>query len=276
MSNRTRRTRRTRSGVRTAIAIVLLAIMLFPVYWMFNISIQSTGGTLATSFFPANPSLDGYRTAIHDQGQNLVTSLTIALGTVVLTLLIATPAAYALAQFRFRWINWALLALLISQMIPGIVIANGLYSFYQQIGLLDSIPGLIIANTTAGVPFGILIMRSFMLGIPPSLVEAARVDGAGLVRAFVSIVVPISRNSLITVGLFAFIFGWGDFLYALTLTTKGTIVPVTLGIYTYLGAHIANWSAVMATAMLGSVPAIILLVLAQRYISAGVNSGAVK
>ena len=267
---------RTRGGIRTVIAIVLLAIMLFPIYWMLNISLQATGGTLATSFFPTHPSLHGYRTAIHDQGRNLVTSLTIAVGTVVITLLIATPAAYALAQFRFRWINWALLAILISQMIPGIVIANGLYSVYERIGLLDSIPGLIIANATAGVPFGILIMRSFMLGIPPSIVEAARVDGAGLVRSFVSIVVPISRNSLITVGLFAFIFGWADFVYALTLTTKGQIVPVTLGIYTYLGAHISNWSAVMATAMLGSIPAILLLVLAQRYISAGVNSGAVK
>ena len=270
------RTHRTRSGIRTAIAIVLLGFMLFPVYWMLNISLQSTGGTLASSFFPTSPSLDGYRTAIADQGGNLVTSITIAIGTVVLTLLVSAPAAYALAQFRFRWINWALLGILISQMIPVIVIANGLYSVYERLGLLDSIPGLIIANAAHGVPFGILIMRSFMLGIPPSLVEAARVDGAGLVRAFISIVLPISRNSLITVGLFAFIFAWGDFIYALTLTSKGEIVPVTLGIYTYLGSHISDWSAVMATAMLASIPAIVLLVLAQKYISAGVNSGAVK
>src|SRR6476646_4442840 len=103
------RTRHRRSGARTAVAIILLAIMLFPVYWMLNISLQSTGGTLATSFLPVHPSLDGYRTAIHDQGRNLVTSLTIAVGTVVLTLLIATPAAYAVAQVRCRWINWALL-----------------------------------------------------------------------------------------------------------------------------------------------------------------------
>lgn len=275
MSHR-RSTSSARRGIRTALAIVFLAILLFPVYWMLNISLQPTGGTLATIFFPAHPSLDGYRTAIEDQGKNLVTSLTIGLGTVLVTLLIASPAAYALAQFRFRWISWALLAILISQMIPGIVIANGLYSIYESLGLLDTIPGLIVANAANAVPFGILVMRSFMLGIPPSLVEAARVDGAGLVRAFVSIVVPISRNSLITVGLFSFIFAFGDFLFALTLTTKGTIVPVTLGIYTYLGAHIANWSAVMATAMLASIPAIILLVLAQKYISAGVNSGAVK
>src|SRR5215218_2065135 len=267
---------RTRGGIRTAIAIVLLAIMLFPIYWMLNISLQATGGTLATSFFPTHPSLAGYQTAIHDQGRNLLTSLTIALGTVVITLLIATPAAYALAQFRFRWINWALLAILISQMIPGIVIANALYTLYENIGLLNSIPGLIIANAAHAVPFGILIMRAFMLGVPPSIVEAARVDGAGLVRAFLSIVVPISRNSLITVGLFAFLWAWGDFLFALTLTTEGNITPVTLGIYTYLGAHISNWSAVMATAMLASIPAIILLVIAQKYIAAGATGGAVK
>lgn len=269
-------TARTRGGIRTAVAVALLILMLFPIYWMLNISLQSTGGALATSIFPTNPSLDGYRTAIEDQGQNLVTSLIIAVGTVVVTLVIAAPAAYALAQFRFRWITWALLGILISQMIPTIVIANALYSVYEQIGLLNSIPGLIIANAASGVPFGILIMRSFMLGLPPSIVEAARVDGAGPVRTFISIVLPISRNSLITVGLFAFLFGWGDFIYALTLTTKGEIVPVTLGIYTYLGQHVANWSAVMATAMLASIPAIILLVIAQKYIAAGATGGAVK
>jgi multiple sugar transport system permease protein len=202
--------------------------------------------------------------------------LEISLGTVVVTLVVAAPAAYALAQFRFRWISWALLGILLSQMIPGIVIANGLYAIYERLGLLDSVPGLIIANAAASVPFGILIMRSFMLGVPPSIVEAARVDGAGLFRSFLSIVVPIARNSLITVGLFTFLWSWGDFLFALTLTSKGTVVPVTLGIYTYLGAHVANWGAVMSTAVLASIPAILLLLIAQRYIAAGAVGGAVK
>lgn len=272
----TRPRRHARGPVRTAIAIVLLALMLFPVYWMLNISLQPSGNALSGTFFPTRPSLAGYQTAIQDQGQHLVISLLVASGTVVVTLLLAAPCAYALAQFRFRWINWALLAVLISQMIPGIVIANALYTVYERLGLLDSIPGLIVANSANAIPFGILIMRSFMLGVPPSIVEAARVDGAGFLRAFLSIVVPISRNSLITVGLFAFLFAWSDFIFALTLTTKGQVVPVTLGIYTYLGAHIANWSAVMATAVLASVPAIILLVVAQRYIAAGATGGAVK
>ncbi len=268
--------RKRRGGFRTVIAIILLAIMLFPVYWMFNTSLQPSGNTLSGSWFPAHPSLAGYSSAIHDQGRNLVTSLLIAAGTVVLTLIIAAPAAYALAQFRFRWINWALLAILISQMIPGIVIANALYTLYERLSLLNSIPGLIVANSASAIPFGILIMRSFMLSVPSEIVEAARVDGAGLVRAFLSIVIPIARNSVITVGLFSFLFAWSDFLFALTLTTKGNVTPITLGIYTYLGAHIANWSAVMATAMLASIPAIILLVIAQKYIAAGATGGAVK
>ena len=134
----------TRRGLRTAIAIILLAFMVFPVYWMLNTSLQPSGNTLSGTFFPPHPSLSGYQIAIHDQGRNLVTSLLIAIGTVVVTLLIAAPCAYALAQFRFRWINWALLVLLISQMIPGIVIANALYTLYESIGLLNSIPGLIL------------------------------------------------------------------------------------------------------------------------------------
>ncbi|WP_229790533.1 carbohydrate ABC transporter permease [Mycetocola manganoxydans] len=250
--------------------------MLFPVYWMINASLQPSGNTLTADIFPFNPSFAGYEKAIADQGQNLVTSLLISLGTVALSLAIAAPAAYALAQFRFRWINVALLAIIISQMIPGIVIANALYAAYNDIGLLNSIPGLILADASHAIPFAILIMRAFMIGIPPSIVEAARVDGAGLVRAFVSIVVPISRNSIITAGLFAFLFSWSDFLFALTLTTTEEVRPVTLGIYQYLGTQVSNWSAVMATAVLSSIPAIVLLILAQKYIAAGATGGAVK
>lgn len=269
-------TSRARSSVRTTVAIILLAVMLFPVYWMLNASLQKSGNTLNATFLPLDPSFEGYQRAIQDQSGNLLTSLLIAVGTVVLTLLVSSPAAYALAQFRFRWVGIALLAILLSQMIPGIVIANALYTAYEGLGLLNSIPGLIIANSTSAIPFAILIMRSFMLGIPASIVEAARVDGAGLLRSFVSIVVPISRNSLITAALFTFLFAWSDFLFALTLTTTDRIRPVTLGIYQYLGANVSTWNAVMATAVLSAIPAIVLLVFAQKYIAAGAMGGAIK
>lgn len=276
-SSTTQGSRRTvHEGLFTGLGILFLAVMLFPIYWMINASLQPSGNTLTADFFPTNPSFAGYETAISQQGRNLLTSLVVSAGTVLFSLAVAAPAAYALAQFRFRWINLALLAILVSQMIPGIVIANALYAAYNDLGLLNSIPGLILADSTHSIPFAILILRAFMIGIPPSLVEAARVDGAGLVRAFVSIVIPISRNSLITAGLFSFLFSWSDFLFALTLTTTQDVRPVTLGIYQYLGSEVSNWSAVMATAVLSSLPAIVLLLIAQKYIAAGATGGAVK
>jgi multiple sugar transport system permease protein len=267
---------RVRQWGRTAIGVVIVLVLLFPLYWMINVSLQPGGSAVGTPWLPIHLSFHGYSTALSQQGRNLLTSLIVALGSVAFCLLIATPAAYVLAQFRLRFAGAILFGVLISQMIPGIVIANALYTAYERIGLLNSIPGLIVANCSSGIPFAILILRSFMLSLPPSLVEAARVDGAGLFRAFVAIVLPISKNSLITAGLFSFLFSWSDFLFALTLTTKGGVRPVTLGIYQYLGTQVQNWNAVMATAVLSAVPAIVLLVAAQKYIAAGAIGGAVK
>ncbi|MFJ3035440.1 carbohydrate ABC transporter membrane protein 2, CUT1 family [Curtobacterium sp. 314Chir4.1] len=262
--------------VLSGVGILILAVMLFPVYWMINISLQPAGPAIEAAWFPIHAQLGGYAQAIADQGGALVTSLAIALGSVVVSLLIATPASYALAQFKVKGVGAVLFGILISQMIPGIVVANALYAAYNDLGLLNTIPGLILADSTAGVPFAILIMRAFMQNIPPSIIEAAKVDGAGNFRAFRSVVVPISANALITAGLFTFLFTWSDFLFALTLTTTGDVRPITLGIYNYIGTFTADWSTVMAAAVMASVPAIVLLLVAQKFIAAGATGGAVK
>jgi len=265
-----------RSARDTAIGIVLLAVMLFPVYWMINLSFQSSGSNLASSPIPTEINLDGYRAALQDQTGNLVTSLVVSLGSVVLTLLVAVPAAYALAQFRMRGLNAVLIALAVTQMIPGIVVANSLYSAYNDLGLLNSVGGLILADATHSIPFGILLVRTSMMAVPPEILEAARIDGARMFRVFRSIAVPVARNGIVTAALFAFLLTWSDFIFALTLTTTEQVRPITLGIYLYLGADQTDWSAVMATSVLASLPAIVLLVVAQRFVAAGATGGAVK
>ncbi|MFG3025446.1 carbohydrate ABC transporter permease [Streptomyces sp. NPDC048254] len=260
----------------TVVGIALLALMLFPVYWMVNASLQPAGNTLRGDWFPFHPDLSGYVTALRDQGRNLVTSLVVALGSVALSLGLAAPAAYALAQFRLRGANLVLFGILITQMVPGIVVANALYSAYNDLGLLNSYLGLILADSTAGVPFAIIILRTSMQSIPREIIEAARVDGAGRLRVLRSVVLPVSTNGLITAAVFTFLFTWSDFLFALTLTTTQTVRPITLGIYQYIGAHTNQWNAVMATTVMASVPAAVLLVVAQRYVAAGATSGAVK
>lgn len=165
---------------------------------------------------------------------------------------------------------------LITQMVPGIVIANALYTSYVDLGLVNSHFGLMLADASLGIPFSIVLMRAFMVSIPGEVVEAAQIDGAGPLRTFVRVVLPMSRNALITSGLFAFLFSWSDFMFALTLNTTDDVKPITLGIYQYIGAHVGDWGAVMAASVLSAVPAAILLVLAQKYIAAGITGGSVK
>lgn len=270
------RTSSPRSTLNTILGVVILAVMLFPIYWMLNLSVQSSGSSLASSFFPTEFHLDGYVSALRDQTGNLFTSLIVSLSTVALTLFIAVPAAYALAQFPLKGVNAVLLTLAITQMIPGIVLANSLYRAYNDLGALNTIIGLVFADATHSIPFAILLVRTSMMSVPPSVLEAARLDGANMVRTFRSVAVPLARNGIVTAGLFTFLFAWGDFIFALTLTTTEQVRPITLGIYTYLGADQTDWSAVMASAVLASLPAIILLLAAQRFITAGATGGAVK
>ncbi len=260
----------------TALGVLFLAVMIFPVYWMVNTSLQANAGAATATWFPFQPTFEGYIAAFQQQIQNFLSSMVISLGTVVVTLLFATPAAYGLARFRMRGTRAFLLVLLVTQMIPTIVIANALYTLFNDVNLLNTYWGLILADSAAQIPFSILLMRAFMESIPPSLVEAALVDRANNFRAFISIVIPISRNAIVTAALFTFLGAWGDFLIALTLTSTTAVRPITLGIYNYIGSNVTDWAPVMATAVLASLPAAVLLVVAQKYIAAGALGGAVK
>jgi multiple sugar transport system permease protein len=269
---------RTHSRGYTAVAVLLTGLMLFPVYWMLNVSLtpQQDMRKNPPDLFPLHPTFEGYKAVLDDQMPYLGTSLLIGLGTVVLTLLLAAPAGYSLAKLRPRGGGTLGLALLIAQMIPGIVMAMGFYGIFLDLGLLNSWWGLIVADSTIAVPFGVMIFTAFMSGIPGELLAAARVDGAGTLRAFWSVVLPVSRNAVVTVSLFSFLWAWSDFVFANTLDGGGDLRPITLGIYKYIGNNNQEWNAIMATAVVASVPAAVLLVLAQRYVAAGVTAGAVK
>jgi multiple sugar transport system permease protein len=266
---------------RTIVGVIILAIMLFPLYWMVNASLQTNAQIALPSphWLPFGGTLSGYRNALREEGGHLVTSVIVAVGTTVLALVIAAPASYAISILRARGAQAVILFLLVAQLIPGIVMANALYRIFLPLHLLNSIAGLILADSTLAVPFAVLVLRAFMVSIPRELIEVALLDGAGSIRILVSIVLPLSRNALITAGLFAFLFAWGDFLFASTLNLGATnSTPISVGLYSFIGAgtNTTSWNSVMATGVLASAPAALLLILAQRYIAAGVTRGAVK
>ncbi|WP_405884545.1 carbohydrate ABC transporter permease [Streptomyces sp. NBC_01136] len=269
---------RGRTWWQTAIGVLFTAVMLFPVYWMLNVSFTRDQDMRKSppDLIPVHGTLEGYRAVLDQQLPYLGTSLVIGLGTVVLTVALAAPAGYALAKLRPRGGGVLSFLFLVAQMIPGIIMAMGFYAIYLSLGLLQSVPGLIVADSTLAVPFAVLIFTAFMSGIPGELLQAAKTDGAGPVRTFRSIVLPMSRNAVVTVSLFAFLWSWSDFVFASTLANGGAHEPITLGIYHYIGNNNQEWNAIMATAVVASLPAAVILVLAQRYVAAGVTAGAVK
>jgi multiple sugar transport system permease protein len=267
-----------RTWWKTATGLAITAVMLFPVYWMINVSFTPAERMRKSppDWFPFGGTLDGYRAVLDQQLPYLGTSLLVGLGTVALTLAIAAPAGYSLAKLRPRGGGALSFVLLIAQMIPAIIMAMGYYAALLNLGLLNTLAGLIVADTTIAVPFGVLIFTAFMSSIPDELMQAAEADGAGRIRTFLLIILPISRNATVTVALFTFLWAWSDFVFASTLDGGGALRPITLGIYHYIGNNNQEWNAVMATAVVASIPATILLIIAQRYVAAGVAAGAVK
>ena len=262
----------------TLAAAAALVLILFPVYAIIVGSFESTNTLFSGTFYwlPHAATLDNYSTVIHAQSANVVTSLVVGLGTAVLALVVAVPAAYALSKYRLRVTVILVSSLLIAQIVPSIVLATSLFIVFHRINLVNSYPGLIIADGTYAVPFAILVLRAFLFSLPNELIYAARVDGATEWQAFRKIVIPLARSAVITVAVFAFLAGWGDFIFALTILNGSGIEPITLGIYTYLGNYSTDWGAVMAAGVFAMVPAAILLVVAQRYIASGLTAGSVK
>ncbi len=269
---------RRRTAWKTLLGLALTAVMLFPVYWMINASFTRDQDLRKTppSFLPLHATLEGYRAVLDQQLPYLGTSLTVALATVALTLALAAPAGYSLAKLRPRAAGALTFLLLAAQMIPGIIMAMGFYAILLGTHLINTLPGLVVADSTIAVPFAVLVFTAFMHAIPDELIQAARTDGAGTIRTFYSIVLPLSRNAIVTVSLFTFLWAWSDFVFASTLDAGGTHQPITLGIYHYIGNNNQQWNAIMATAVTASIPATALLVLAQRYVAAGITTGAVK
>lgn len=269
---------RTLRWLCTLGALGSLVVVLFPVYALVVGSFESTNTLFSGTFYwlPHDPTLDNYRTVIQAQSANVLTSLIVGIGTALLALVVAVPAAYALSKYRMRVTVVLVSSLLVCQIVPSIVLATSLFIVFHWVDLLNSYPGLILADGTYAIPFAILVLRAFFFSLPNEVMQAARVDGASEWQTFLRVVIPLARSAVITVAVFAFLNGWGDFIFALTVLNGSGIEPITLGIYTYLGNYSTDWGAVMASAAFAIIPAGVLLVVAQRYIATGLTAGSVK
>lgn len=260
------------------LGVVAIGVLIFPVYWALCAALGNDPNFYISSpaLLPVHLVWDNFRSALQQEGGSIATSLIVASSVVVIGLLFAVPTAYGLKRFHVRYGASVVVAMLMTQMVPAIALSISFYSLFRHFHLLNSYLGLVLADSTYAVPLMVVLIRAYMVSVPDELFEAARVDGCGEFRCLRSVVVPIAIPGIVTAALFGFLAGWGDFVFALTLNGGGSVQPVTLGLYKFVGNYSISWGPVMATVVLAAVPAAIVLAVAQRWVRGGLRAGSLK
>jgi N,N'-diacetylchitobiose transport system permease protein len=269
-----------RIGVNAA-GVVVALIALFPVYWMVLTSFRKGVDIKAPtpSFLPIGGTLDNFRRVFERdyfwtslKNSAMVTGLVVAMALVV-----AFLAAVALSRFKFRGRTSFLVVVIVVQMIPAEALIISLFRILDGRHLTNTVIGLSLAYLVFVLPFTIWTLRGFITGVPLELEEAARVDGASRMGAFVRITLPLVAPGLVATGIFAFIQAWNEFIFALVIMNKPEhqTAPVWLQAFNE-GARGTDWGGVMAGSTLMAVPVIVFFLLVQRKVTAGLTAGAVK
>jgi multiple sugar transport system permease protein len=280
---KTKRKSRDRSKVPWWMWFVVFAIVvfcLFPFYWLVNISLKTGNDLLSSSLFPPHPTLKNYKDVFNnpDFTKALRNSAVVALSTTALALAVGSFCAYALARLKLRGKFLILAIVLTISTFPQIAIAAPLFKLWSDIGIFNTWIGLIIPYLTFALPLTVYILVSFFREIPKDLEEAALVDGATHFEAFRKVVVPLAAPGLATAGILTFIGAWNEFLLAVTLTSssKARTVPAAIAFFTGATEHEVAYGSIAAASVVISVPLIIMVLLFQKRIVAGLTAGAVK
>lgn len=265
----------------TLVGMVLLGVFLFPVYWMVATSVKPPSEILTypPRLVPSILDISAYQDQVLRNSvfpRYLLNSAIVGVGTMILSVTLASPAAYALAHFKIRGKFLVLILSLTSLFFPGIMLALPLFVIFSQLRLTNSYLGLILANTALNLPFAIVVLRPTFLRIPAELTEAALIDGCNKWTAFFRVVLPLAKPGLATAAIFAFLAGWNDLVFALSFTDRDTFRPVTAGIWSYITATTTDWSAAMASSTLAMLPTLVIFLLAQRFIISGLTAGSGK
>ncbi len=260
--------------------LVTLLFCLFPFYWLVNTSLKTGSDLNGADLFPPSPSLSNYDAVFSDA--NFVKALrnsAIVSGIVtLLSITLGSFAAYALARLYFPR-KFLLLAVVLSiSTFPPITIAAPVFSLWTDIGLYNTFIGLILPTLTFGLPLAIYILSSFFREIPRELEEAALVDGLKPFQVFRKVVLPLAAPGIATAGLLTFIFAWNEYLFAITLTSDANVrtVPAAIGFFAGEAQFEVPFGRISAASVIVTVPLVLLVLLFQRRIIAGLTSGAVK
>jgi multiple sugar transport system permease protein len=262
---------------RFARSVALCVVFLFPVYWMFSVSLKSPEEIFHAPpvWYPGELQFDNFWVLIRDGDVISVWhSMVIATVSTVISMVFGTMCAYSIARFKTGGENLAIW-ILSQRMLPPIAVVFPIFLLYAFVGWSDTYVGMIVLYTAFGLPYVIWMMRGYIEDIPTELEDSALIDGCNRWQVFVKVVLPMARTGLFATAVFAFIFSWNEFLFALVLTrTEITTYPVQ--VTHYFGSQGILWAKVSAMSVLGTLPVFFVVATMQRYLVRGISMGAIK
>ncbi|GGN27639.1 carbohydrate ABC transporter permease [Deinococcus daejeonensis] len=262
------------------LVLVIAFYLLAPFFWAVLTSLRSPGDLFLqpAQFIAAETTFQNYTQVFANPNfqRGLLYSLVVAVGSVLISLLIGSFAAYALGRFRFKGKQIIMYVILAVSVFPQIAVLSGLYTLISALGLYNSPVGLILTYLIFTIPFTVWVLTSFVRDIPGELEEAALVDGASPLQTLFLVLFPVMMPALVTTGLLAFINAWNEYLFALTFTSTNRTVPVVIANYSGATQFDQPWGQIMAASIVVTIPLIILVLVFQRNIVSGLTAGAVK
>jgi len=271
---------RGNSLVWTIVGMLGVALYLFPIYWMFISGLKTASEIFANppTLFPRNPTLDTFEYVIVRENvlRYLRNSLTIALPVTAITLVLGSMGGYAMCRIRSRIVDVALMTVLLLQVFPEALLATPMFIIFRTLEILNTFTAVILATASKTLAFALVILRPMFQQVPVEIEEASLVDGCSQFQSFWRIVLPLMRVPLIVVGSLSFVQAYGQFVYAFTLMSRNDLQPATVGIYSFVGAEYADWHRVMAFSSVFVLPILVVFLLLQNKIVAGLTAGALK
>ena len=278
--------KRTRKQDRLPTVLLYLGLLAglvfagFPILWMFFTSLKSNTEifSLPPRLFPEEFTLSAYTSILSDpiKVRFFLNSYLVAGLVTVLTVLVAIVTAYGFSRYTFRFKNTLNVFIISTQTVPAITLLIPYFGMVVAFGIFDTYFALILTYMVFTLPYAILLMTGYLNTIPRELDEAVRVDGGSSWTALWRVIVPLSLPGIVATSVYTFLLAWNEFLFALTLTKSMSMRTVPIGIELLMGQHAFEWNQMMAMSVLGSLPLLVLYLIAQRYFLAGMTAGSVK
>ncbi len=263
-------------------SVLILCFLLFPLYWALNTSLKTEREIFQNppTFYPHEVNTASYAAQIESGDFNMFrsfgNSFFISMGAMLISVVLAVPASYGIAKYRFRGRKMVLLSFLVTQMLPVSVLLTPMFIMFKNMHVYNTWVSAILADATIGIPFSVLILKNYFASIPSDLEEAAYLDGCNRFTAFVRILIPIAKPGVMVCAIFSFLYAWGDLAYGMTFILDQEMRPITAGIFNFMGQYGTKWSYLTAFAVVTVIPVALIFIFMQKYIVSGMTSGAVK